>query len=84
MHSDARIFIQPVADFLLLVGGVVVHDQPVVLGQDRRGRRLDEGQEFLVTMTWPPQSSDLAGTALSIQASVHPGALLTRVNTWLG
>ena len=39
MHSDARVFILPVADFLLLVGGVVVHDQPVVLGQDRRGRR---------------------------------------------
>ncbi len=39
MHPDARVFIQPVAGFLLLVGGVVVHDQPVVLGQDRRGRR---------------------------------------------
>jgi hypothetical protein len=30
MHSYACVFIQQVADFLLLVGGVVVHDQPVV------------------------------------------------------
>ena len=47
MHPDTRIFGEPVEDFLLLVGGVVVHHQAQLLIGISPGDVLEEGQEFL-------------------------------------
>ena len=61
MHSDTRIYGEPVEDFLLLVGRVVVQHQAQLLIGISPGDVLEEGQEFLMTVTRFAHPGDLAG-----------------------
>lgn len=61
VDCDAGIVGEPVTDFLLLVGGVVVHHQVQLLVRVCPRDVFEEHQKFLVTVPWPADPGDLSG-----------------------
>jgi hypothetical protein len=61
MHSNPRVFGEPVADFHLFVSGVVVHHQAQFLIGVCAGDMFEEGEEFLVAVARFADPGDLAG-----------------------